>query len=610
MIGVVLRLAFIEYLLPFRRWRYVPGGRDFLWLTAMLALVESLALLLASTQQGVLDRSVDIFLGKEPGYGIPVWVIPNYLRTAGEPEFIDNRMIGKLEAAGFVAVPYRDVSSRGAFQLPTSEAWRGSGTRNPAAGVDDVQFSGWAVDPSGPLWPAEHRHDYGSGQELSTVALNRSLFSGEQFVFKAYKSALKGKIPPQAFKRLEAAGDNPTKLDRMWFTLNVHRDRLVEFRVVWTDSLGLGQPIAFLFPLPLLHTIREARSHPDICLFPDHGWRPSTRVLQLREQISAIRESGPEYTQRLRRLAEMTGGTLSSLGKINVIELSSERSLGRGDRCDPGTDKEFVDRAMSSLDLKLFVSEEIEGDPVTADSEYVSLPCGRIAPASVRRYGASMPDGMPAMPADLLSPECRVRIPVATVDNGYGRVMVYVESRHDLREAVDVLRNFDDGRLRITQIYQDALDRFSFLSDLIETLRVPYGFFLLMFLSLVLIIQLGTLIDHRKIRYGLMLARGMSPTQLCMMVVTQVTIATTVAFAAACACLWVARLQVNESASVLATTFFKITKGQPIDVLPVDPDHLVAVLSVTLVFVVPFSLLHLWFIGVIGRPVIERLMKE
>jgi hypothetical protein len=48
---------------------------DFFWLTLLLALTLSLALLIYGSREGLLNRFMDVSLGYVQNAGIPIWVV-------------------------------------------------------------------------------------------------------------------------------------------------------------------------------------------------------------------------------------------------------------------------------------------------------------------------------------------------------------------------------------------------------------------------------------------------------------------------------------------------------------------------------------------------------
>jgi len=142
---LVLRLAVIEFLRSFSR--RAPGGRDFLWLTLLMMCVQLLALTIISAREGVLERSVDAFLGHRPGYGIPVWTLPNFLGRE-DPLLISGDLVTEVAAAGYEAAPFRSLFGQELVRLPGRDTWLADGSALLP------EFAGMAVDFDGPLYPS------------------------------------------------------------------------------------------------------------------------------------------------------------------------------------------------------------------------------------------------------------------------------------------------------------------------------------------------------------------------------------------------------------------------------------------------------------------------
>ncbi len=74
-----IRLAYKEFSLPFYYWKKggCPGGRDFVWLTILITMILTFTLLSWGSYKSLLNRFVDILIGKVEGHGVPVLVIAN-----------------------------------------------------------------------------------------------------------------------------------------------------------------------------------------------------------------------------------------------------------------------------------------------------------------------------------------------------------------------------------------------------------------------------------------------------------------------------------------------------------------------------------------------------
>lgn len=617
MTRAVLFLAFVEYFLPFRKPRQAPGGRDFLWLTLLLALVQALGLLLTSTEEGVLDQSVDIFLGDVEGYGIPVWVIPNYLADRANPRLIDHALIEAFEAEGYQASPYREMPNTGVLDLPGPEVWRGgrtlsieelenqtaadSPTVHKGDGDEEALFFGWAVDPAGPNWPSGHRYDAGGEIERWQLVFNRSLVTDATFSMEAYLEAIRGKIPDAEFANQESV-DSVQDLTRIWLNLSVHRERLVPFDLVWVDSLGLGQPIAYLFPLQLLDGIREARRNAGVCLFPETGLGVSNRVLLAQEPLRRSGEMDAEDRRvRIEKLAAVLGGEVLKRGPLYSIDFRVSDRFARGEDCDPGVQEALFNQLLTEAGVELQVRESIAGDPMIVEENRMLVPCDLISDR--KRIVASEPWAA-------LDGRCMESIERANTRNGYRRLFVYVSDREDLRRSVEEITLLEGGRVQLMRVYRDALERFSFLSEMIATLRAPYGIFLFVFLVMVLIVQLGTLIGHRHLRYGVMLSRGMSWLQIHTIVGIQIVLASVVSLLMGSGGVLLARHEVNRLASYLQEDYRFITQGKALDLLPLSLESVGLALLLSTVGAVAFGVIHLALIGIRPGNQLENLMRD
>jgi len=107
----------------------------------------------------------------------------------------------------------------------------------------------------------------------------------------------------------------------------------------------------------------------------------------------------------------------------------------------------------------------------------------------------------------------------------------------------------------------------------LEALLWPYGVILGIFLLLVLWINIGTLIDHRRHRYGILLAKGMPSHQIYLMVFFQMFLVTLVGM-------------------VVALFVFLGVKFAILDLLPFDW-HYLLVWPVAILITMGIAALHL-----------------
>jgi len=127
--------------------------------------------------------------------------------------------------------------------------------------------------------------------------------------------------------------------------------------------------------------------------------------------------------------------------------------------------------------------------------------------------------------------------------------------------------------LYLHDIYKKSIDRFDFLADSLKMLQWPYGLIFGVFLSLLLLwVNIGTLIGHRRARYGILLAKGMPREQIYYMVFFQLFLATSVALCCAIAVFWFIKLGVNGwfYLSVLEVHRDNLDIIGTLDLLPLD----------------------------------------
>ena len=83
-------------------WRSAKSGRDFLWLSLLLLLTLSLALLVWGSREGLLNRFMDVSLGYIPQVGIPILVDAVKEDSVG----LDRNLLEHVKSMGINIHPY------------------------------------------------------------------------------------------------------------------------------------------------------------------------------------------------------------------------------------------------------------------------------------------------------------------------------------------------------------------------------------------------------------------------------------------------------------------------------------------------------------------------
>jgi hypothetical protein len=165
------------------------------------------------------------------------------------------------------------------------------------------------------------------------------------------------------------------------------------------------------------------------------------------------------------------------------------------------------------------------------------------------------------------------------------------------------------GRLMLSEVYQDSLRRLAFLTRLFDTISGPIGLALVLLLVAILQVQISTVVGHRRHDYALLLASGFSPRQLTVMVTLQVMLGVVLSMAVALALFLVLKVGLVWLSQPLALEFDRIMLGRPVDVLPIAAVDAVRIVALVLVLSAVFVWLQMRRSSVTYRRSLEDLLK-
>lgn len=628
---LALKLSLVEFLRSCSR--RAPGGRDFFWMTLLMFFVQLLALLILSAREGVLDRSVDAFLGNRPGYGIPVWTLPNNFGE-NEPVMITNELVGEVRDSGYYGAPFRRVENLQLIRMPDNNVWTAS--RGAGGGL----LSGMAADFSGPLYPTINRPPTEGSippelQDAWDIVLDENIFR-RYFNLEAYRESLQGRIPDSQFAAIPESIENLTDMSVIWLHVRVYRrEVLTPFKVTWAEYFGIGATnTAFIIPIEMFNGFLMAGRNPNLCVVLDGGPQLKPRVLNVKSgrvfQLSLEEKSA--FTEELKRLGAPIGGHVQQRGSRIMLDFLHGPGGGpppgppggRNPNCDGGAPNLLFHAYLAESGMVLDPGQ-IETAPPTPGMELtansVSGPCGAFAPRSAEVASESRDGGI-----------CIATVPVADFSTGYPEMLMYAEDRLQIKSLVDFMSCRDgdatqssgetpnlclesneagkapESRLMINQIYEDSLTRFGFLTELLRAISGPIGLSMLLMLVAILWVQLGTVLGHRKIRYAMLLSNGMSWRQVRLMVVAQACMGVCLSLAFAYIVFIAAKILVLNRMSGITNTYEMITLGNPIDVLPVNPVMVAIVFIATLITAVVLTIMQMRLIGLSPRRALDRLL--
>lgn len=625
---VTLKLATLEYFRSMTK--RGPGGRDFLWMTLLMFFVQLLALVILTAREGVLERSVDAFLGNKPGYGIPIWSLPNFLGE-NQPVQITTELIDEVEAGGFLAAPYRALSNDRLIRMTDREIW----AKN--TNVDELKFSGLAVDFNGPLYPVNilnnlpQRPVPAEFENAWDIVLDHRLFS-QNFDPVTYKASLEGKLPKKHFDNLPETIEDLDTISIIWLNVRIHRsDRLTPFKVKWSKYFGVGATnTSFLLPIEMYNLYTLAKENPRLCAFLEAGPELGTRVRSLRSGrlMGMKKEDKAAFKENFEKLATAFDGTVEDRG--------SRMTVYFGDR---NKDKNFLretcDAGIAEYRLSMMAEElGVEIDPKNYDEVLNSGPALQVWPDRIIANCNSLNKG--SREAAVLEGDgdkCLATIPMATRKTGYSEMLLFAQNRLDISNLVDFMScrptatNADplqddnlcivagqevkvpESRLMINQIYEDSLQRFGFLTQLLNAISGPIGLVMLGMLVAILWVQLGTVLGHRRFRYAMLLSNGITWAQLKSMIVIQVLMGVCISLVFAVGCIVAVKFLLLFRMEPLTRHFEKITLGNPIDVMPVQVPVIIMVLVATVVVAIILTLIHLRLNRLSPNSPLERLLS-
>ncbi|MBF0455480.1 MAG: hypothetical protein HQL72_11775 [Magnetococcales bacterium] len=472
------------------------GGRDFAWLSLLLALVLSMALLLVGTRAGLLERFTDALLGTLRPHGVPVWAKAHWQNHDGiQSELLEQ--LKKLEKGlpgeqfGVSVHPYRRLSSRTPrVSLPSEDIWDSG-----------VPWLGWAVYPKDPLWQLELSSN-GRPDELSaesswiglplSVVLSEALFE-TQFDYNAYRAMVQPILRDKKLRRLPDKPPNGSirsVLDTLWLKVQIgDREELLPFKTRWVHHIPSMEKVSYLFPLSTYNALLANYHFPEIRYNPTNLGRgdgaSSRRLISGLYPTKAI----ADYALCIQREVARSG--LTSLPQVE------------SSRCP---------KPMLPVEMGQIVGKRGKESWDTLnhdDQNQLWLPCHRLPQDNALRH---------ALCSNWRENSDGSAIYVPWDVTGYGTafeaVHVYVPDPTKLTKGIKALlalRTSDLGQaLNIHPMYQDALNRFNLLSDLLTTMVPAYALTFGVFLGALLLAQIGALIGHRRHHYGILLSRGVT----------------------------------------------------------------------------------------------------
>lgn len=640
----VLSLGLKEFWRAFGK--RAPGGRDFLWLTSLLCLLQLLALIMVSAREGVLERSVDAFLGYAPGFGIPVWTRTNSAGYGGV-QLISEDLLAEIEEAGVGTEAFYRFFGPEIVQMPGNGVWR------TVDGIEERDsFTGIAADFDGAFFPeirsAPAQSAFGEvADQLWTIILDEDQFR-RFFDLAAYRRVLDGRIPQTALDEVPEDIRRLTDMPMIWLQTRTQLGgyRLVPFRVQWGRYLGAGsENYAYILERRWFRAVDMQFDNPDLCvdLMAGPGLPPPVNRAQSANLLFMDGETSADVTERFKStfdiVAAQYGGAVTISTNRAYWEPQSEERLANN--CSASIPSTVLDLFLFDAGFDIVREQDrAEG----AEIEVLSVPA--VPDFEIR------PDGMSA-PCDLLNDRllsdpttrqetwetgCVAHISATAGGSGYSEVLLFAEERTDIDRLRDLIAcegltpaTLENGpaharaicsvvetpwgeevvqsRLRLSESYADSLLRLGFLTRLFDTISGPIGFALLVLLVAILRVQIGTVVEHRRQDYALLLANGFSHGQLKGMVAWQLAFGVLTAMATALLLFTALKSVLLARSSQLSEDFERVLLGRIVDALPLSIGSVVSIVGVVLVLGALFAWWQMQRNGVSRTQSLEALMR-
>jgi len=127
----------------------------------------------------------------------------------------------------------------------------------------------------------------------------------------------------------------------------------------------------------------------------------------------------------------------------------------------------------------------------------------------------------------------KLQVDMTSAIGGYNYAFAYIDNRVMLNEKVGEIKDFPplqaDKKFHIPTTYEDALVRFTFIDEIMILFKKHYTWLFLVFLSVLIFVQVGIVITHRKHNYGIYLSKGIKLLTIYRIVLLQVTLSFLVA---------------------------------------------------------------------------------
>lgn len=506
MTGVIwMQLAWREYAEGAKPWRSgSKAGRDYFCLTAFVVLAIALGVLTLSIHRGIAVQMADVMLGRFGDDGIGVRFIGSIQRRAG----IDRTVIDEFKQRGNVDPAYQGLRMHPIrpinLHYPTI-AFAGTNVWEEGHNGTTLPFEGWALVQSDPLWTRLSGEVAGHESLAPRIVLSRAAF--QRFDYRKYRDGLKAVLPAPLMRTIPQ--EQPQNLDTLWLSVRADDSRdnawdVIPFKAIWVPSFPTEPNVSFLIPLAFASALEAARMEEAVRYFPEASGDVATRYTALTFEVTHPSES------------EAMAAALAGLpGCLPGTEITRRSDIHVS--FNPPKPVAWVESCLQSIgNVRPSRSRTIPSHPLRVESDgRIRVACFSGAPTASPRSSDRPPE------ADACKP--------ATLDTFklFEKASVYLGRRSDILDAVSTVLGFrvpgepDAAVFRVDESYEQALNRFEFFSLLAGIAARPLLLLGIVTLLYLAALQVYGIVERRRGNYGLLMASGMSPVLIHLMVALQ-----------------------------------------------------------------------------------------
>jgi hypothetical protein len=558
----------------------------------MMVLIFVLSLLITGSRAGLLERMVDTLLGRVPGYGVPIWLTSEL--SLGEA--IGRQNLKRLSAhdlSYYHIHPYREVQPAD-VSIPGVHGKKNEKTE---------KIRGWAVYPSDPLWKRAVQEnsvqDFKNGREIGLpleIVLDKKIFA-QEFNSRTYWEALKGKLPHFIFQSLPVPVSETDHLSSLknniiWLKIKTgwHADpyEYLPFKIRWSSNrIQALERLWFLFPLSTYHAI-EIFQGIEGFYFPESEGKVQDRV-----KVLSIYDPDQKYRPSdIHAFHRCLGHSTIKKNRDEYMIHLDAHPLARP----------WVDACAKQFDMTIKGERYIPPPHINIDQTersialsylnngYLHFPRG--IPPFLKPFADNIDDTHDTDDTNNINDiknntnhtnhtnHTLKKVDAVSYTGGFHYVMAYIPQRILLMEAVKKITGITKKNINgledipmfyVHPTYRDALARFGFLSKIVDVFKWPTFLFFSLFVVMVLFIQLGNLVDHRRHHYGFLLSMGYEKKDIYLMIGAQITSCIALGFTLALVYVYFIRIFLNQTMGALLPQFLEnmaFSEIENIDLLP------------------------------------------